>query len=58
MSDADTIELDDHPELAPIVARVVASGRVWRLTRHRKQFALVIPEDPETTDEDPTDASK
>lgn len=52
----DTIELDDHPELAPIVNRVVASGRIWRLTRHGKDFALMIPEDPETVDDAPTDA--
>ena len=48
----DSIELDDHPELAEFVEGLAASGRPCRVTRHGKTVTLLasIPGNPETTE--------
>jgi antitoxin (DNA-binding transcriptional repressor) of toxin-antitoxin stability system len=49
----DTIELDDHPELAALADRIAATGRPCRITRHGKEVGRLIPgaaETPEPVD--------
>jgi antitoxin (DNA-binding transcriptional repressor) of toxin-antitoxin stability system len=50
----DTIELDDHPELAALAERLEATARPCRITRHGKTVARIVPStipgDPETTE--------
>jgi hypothetical protein len=46
----DTIELDEHPELAALAKHIEESGRPCRITRHGKEVARLIPGAAETTE--------